>query len=384
MNEHIKPFLTYLYSFTFIPVYYYYKNKLAFSLPASGITYAPLDKYIHTFLSSDHTISYQLTDFGGLYGYIKDKKQNGFYIIGPISSVKYDNSALFSIRQEYSVPKSDQEQLQQFFYQIPQMNHNEFMALLSFISYSANLENHIPYELTASSIPAFEDDVQKKYTNLQYINKESSYENNSLQIEDLLYGFIEAGDEPGLKQFFTSSYKIDSGIIANSPLRNQKNIMIVSVALCCRAAIRGGLPSDLAFHMSDAYIQLLENQSSIEAILSLGSKMLADFTHRVSENSANTNGDPIIQKAIKFIQHNTNQHITVSDIAKHVNLSRGYLSTLFKKELDFDISAFIKRCKLEEGRELLLIPTKVFPRLAPIYAFPVRAIFRTALKTNIK
>ncbi|MBS4534550.1 response regulator [Clostridium sp. D2Q-14] len=58
-------------------------------------------------------------------------------------------------------------------------------------------------------------------------------------------------------------------------------------------------------------------------------------------------------KAIKYIQDNFQNSITLTDVANHVNLSTSYLSKLFKKELQMKFSVFLTNCKMERARELL-------------------------------
>ncbi len=383
MNEQLKQFLTFLYGFTFVPVYLYQDRRLAFSLPASAVSYAPTPAILQPFLDSPHVISFYLTDFGILYGCVKDEAHNSFCIVGPCPDMKYDKASLFSIHKGLGIGEEEREGFQKFLDNIPLKNHSEYLAFLRFLGYSLTLSVHTAHDLKATSdIP--ENDARKKYVSLQYYAKEFLAENNSLEIENQMLSIIENGDEEGLKQFIQSSYKVTSGTIAGSSLRNYKNIMIVSATLVCRAAIRGGMAPELAFHLSDSYIQTIESQNSIGGIDTLSLQMLQDFTHRVARAKETLNQDPILQKAIRYIQRNTNLPIQVGDVADHVGLSRGYLSTLFKKELGFDISHFVKRCKLEEARDLLRHSDKSLSHISSYLCFSSQSHFQNSFKKQYK
>lgn len=61
-----------------------------------------------------------------------------------------------------------------------------------------------------------------------------------------------------------------------------------------------------------------------------------------------------ISKAIQYIKHNYDQNISLQDVAEHVNLSFGYLSNLFKKELDITFVEYLTQYRIERAKELLL------------------------------
>lgn len=88
----------------------------------------------------------------------------------------------------------------------------------------------------------------------------------------------------------------------------------------------------------------------------------------------------VFQKAIRYIQQNTNLHLTVSDVAEYVGFSRAYFSTAFKKELGFSVASFIVRCKLEEGKRLLCYTDKSIPLISSYLCFSSQSHFQTAFK----
>lgn len=66
-----------------------------------------------------------------------------------------------------------------------------------------------------------------------------------------------------------------------------------------------------------------------------------------------SNENEIVEKALRYIQDNIYSKITVSLVAKHVNVSTTYLATLFKKCLATSPSKHISRIKLEESKVLI-------------------------------
>ena len=53
---------------------------------------------------------------------------------------------------------------------------------------------------------------------------------------------------------------------------------------------------------------------------------------------------------MNFIRSHTNENISVSDVADHINRSDSYTMKHFKEELGINMGAYIIRCKLEEAK----------------------------------
>ena len=102
------------------------------------------------------------------------------------------------------------------------------------------------------------------------------------------------------------------------------------------------------------------------------------FAEKVANSKTPVSTDGCIQKAIRYIQQNTNQHLTVGDVAAHVGFSKSYFSAYLKKTLS--VSAFILRCKLEEGRELLQYTNKSISTISTFLCFSSQSHFQTAFK----
>lgn len=61
-----------------------------------------------------------------------------------------------------------------------------------------------------------------------------------------------------------------------------------------------------------------------------------------------------ITKAIQYIKQHHTQNISLQQVAEHVNLSFGYLSNLFKKELQITFIDYLNRYRVERAKELLV------------------------------
>lgn len=144
------------------------------------------------------------------------------------------------------------------------------------------------------------------------------------------------------------------GILAkNNPMRSLKNLLITSATLLTRAAIDGGMDTEIAYTLSDSYIQLIEEFNTVNDLNNLRITMSCDFADRVS-NLKYINYPKTITHCISYIHKNIYNSISLESICNHLNFNSSYISRYFRKEVGVTISEFILKEKVEEAKRLLL------------------------------
>lgn len=143
-----------------------------------------------------------------------------------------------------------------------------------------------------------------------------------------------------------------AGRVSTDDLRNQKNMFISAITLFTRAAMDGGLPEELAYAMSDSYIQNGESCRSFEEIDRLYHRAFSEFTHGVAEYQHLHHG-PKIEHAFHYITIHLHEKITLDQVAEAVSLSPCYLSRLFLKETGMSIVDFIQKERVDAAKHML-------------------------------
>lgn len=114
-----------------------------------------------------------------------------------------------------------------------------------------------------------EKEIRKYYSELIFENREYGKTHNPYDQEIREFTSIENGDLEQLKRSHEEDYPGEIGTLAKDPLRHTKNLAIVNITLASRAAIRGGLLSEISFSLSDSYIQKIEACEDIPTIIHL-------------------------------------------------------------------------------------------------------------------
>ena len=379
--QDIKDFCRLNYLDSGIPVYIYRNNTLLQAFPEQSACTYPPKHYIEEFAEMTDDIAHLSTPYGAYFVAVKPKDQTELCVVlGPANYITFTDADFHTMYADYVVVQEDRKDFKHFFQLIPPIALSGLLAKAAVFNYFLNHEMRTHFDLLDSERTIVPYEHTEKQTEDFYQQKEDFQHNNSFEIESMILHFVESGDVDGLKNMTLQSSVIHSGTIAPNQLRQTKNIHIIMTALATRRAISSGVDADEAFQMSDLYIQTAENLNDPSAVQNLNLQMLLAFAQKVKDKLIPKTSDEALQRAIQYVLQNINCPITAAEVADHVGFSRSYFSTYFKEQLGFTLSAFILRCKLEEGKHLLQFTDKPLSVISNYLCFSSQSHFQTAFK----
>lgn len=379
--QDIKDFCQLNYLDSGIPVYIYRNNTLLQAFPEQSACTYPPKHYIEEFAEMTDDIAHLSTPYGAYFVAVKPKDQTELCVVlGPANYIPFTDADFHTMYADYVVVQEDRKDFKHFFQLIPPIALSGLLAKAAVFNYFLNHEMRTHFDLLDSERTIVPYEHTEKQTEDFYQQKEDFQHNNSFEIESMILHFVESGDVDDLKNMTLQSSVIHSGTIAPNQLRQTKNIHIIMTALATRRAISSGVDADEAFQMSDLYIQTAENLNDPSAVQNLNLQMLLAFAQKVKDKLIPKTSDEALQRAIQYVLQNINCPITAAEVADHVGFSRSYFSTYFKEQLGFTLSAFILRCKLEEGKHLLQFTDKPLSVISNYLCFSSQSHFQTAFK----
>lgn len=208
-------------------------------------------------------------------------------------------------------------------------------------------------------------------------------EHNTYDIEQFLLRIVRKGDTAALREWFAAAPAIRGGVVAREPLRQRKNLFIVTATLASRAAIQGGMQVGDAFTLSDFYIQQCELLMSPEGITNLQYRMLLDYTERVERLLHGKTPSKLTVDVANYVQHHLSDAIKTEDLAKALYMSRPYLSKKFKEDTGENITDFILKEKTEEAKRLLRYSDKSLTAIGSYLGFSSASHFSRVFRTYV-
>lgn len=308
------------------------------------------------FFTSRKDISFEcpvIMSFNGRFLYVLVPGEKYQFIIGP---ARFSEEVY--LRWKTEVQKVDEAWLET----VPACGFKELAAdvLLAFNICREELLDESGL-LTANCIrQETDDELRAHFSELVFENREHGRRHNPYDQEFRECASIEQGDLEQLKTAIKEDYLGEYGTLAKNPIRHTRNLGIVVVTLASRAAIRGGLPYEIAYTLSDSIIQKLEECSDIPTLFHIfrsAEFQYAQMVKDLNEQKAGMVGkdkNPHINRCKDYIFSHLHDKICVQDIADELGLNANYLSELFHQCEKISLTDFIRREKMNLVKNLLI------------------------------
>ncbi|WP_278883876.1 AraC family transcriptional regulator [[Ruminococcus] torques] len=209
----------------------------------------------------------------------------------------------------------------------------------------------------------------------EFLNRENNKRHHKYDEEMLQYDLLKAGDINGLRrsmQMWTSALP---GHLCDDVLRNYKYMFVASITLVTRFAIEGGMDDEMAYNISDLYIQKMDKCTTKKELDTIYEDMWIFFTNKMSEiHKFNIYSKPIL-KCIDYIHNRLHEQLTIKELADLVNLNPNYLSALFKRETGQSITEYIRNMRLDAAKNMLKYSDISYAEIASILNFSSQSHF---------
>lgn len=101
--------------------------------------------------------------------------------------------------------------------------------------------------------------------------------------------------------------------------------------------------------------------------------LFLQFLHHIYEDiklsSINYSSRRKVEEAIKYIKENIGNKLSVSMVARKVNLSSDYLAKIFKSHTGYTPIGFINKCRIDKAKEMLAKENKKIKEIAGVLGF---------------
>jgi len=135
------------------------------------------------------------------------------------------------------------------------------------------------------------------------------------------------------------------------PVRNAKNYGIIMNTLLRKAAERGGVHPVYLDKISSEFAAKIELFTSVEQGNRLMTEMFNSYCQLVREQSSFYS--PLVKSAVTVIDTDPAAELSLSSLAKQLNVSSVYLSTIFKRETGKTITEYINDKRISYAKHLL-------------------------------
>lgn len=292
------------------------------------------------------------------------KAKGSYYMIGPMSLELLGRVELYQFNKKYGISEEAQKRLKHF-------HLSEVLDIAELLGNLLVNKEYTDNELIYSN--DFAEDTKAKAEQEQIVfelkeDEEELFHHTYLEERKLLDSVRNGQVENALR--YSRNMDIELGKLSKKEFNHWKNVAVVAITLCTRAAIEGGVSPSIAYRLSDFYIQKSDECSDLVQIIEYRNRAVEELTGRVLKRQQSIGRSNYIEQCKDYVGKHYREKIYLSDIAQTMGLSETYLSRLFKKETNIRLQDYIVEIRLEHAANLLKYSNESISNVAEYVNFP--------------
>lgn len=154
---------------------------------------------------------------------------------------------------------------------------------------------------------------------------------------------------PAVESFFNAISRIGEKF-GNA---GKEQVLRLITALVCsvyHVCVERGIDTGLIF---GAELSILDELSRVETIAELKQRVTECLANILTLSPAHKNSWKVVNKALEYIREHFQEDLSLESLARQVFVSPGYLSTLFKKELQKNFTDCLHEVRIDQAKECL-------------------------------
>lgn len=305
------------------------------------------------------------------------RAEGGFLMMGPMPHQRLSTSRRKQMFRHYGIDEEGVRILRIF--TLPEIR--DMILLTNTVLENASLENE---ELLQLNRIISHDQRQVHREQVRQVLKEEEENDDdairhSYREEQMLMQAIREGRAADAVRL-AESMDDDSGRLSGDYLRHRRNLAIIGIALCARAAIDGGVSPETAYRLSGYYINKCDATQDPAHILHHRNRAIEELTGRVAEKLNRPRTSGYVERCRDYVRKHYREKIYLEDVAASLGLSPTYLSRLFKKETGGCLQDFVNEERIFRAANLLLYSELSLPEIANYVGFPNQSYFGKIFK----
>lgn len=300
---------------------------------------------------------YTLTNWKSCYTYflLPELQPEAILIIGPYLTEHMSVSEILEQAELQQVDTKYHKALQDYFSALPILPKSSHLHLLldaffdriwGISSYTAETVYDNRQAETAAVLPGITiSDEENALISAAIMEERYAHENGLIEA-------VRQGQTRRVDSFLSRITAKDFEQRVADPLRNLKNYCIITNTLLRKAAEQGGVHPIYIDRVSSDFALKIEQLSSPAAGPALIGEMAQSYCRLVRKHATKGYSSPI-QKAIILIEGNLSGDLSLTRLARELNVNSSYLSALFKKETGSTVTDYIVNRRISHAKHLL-------------------------------
>ena len=302
---------------------------------------------------------------------------DGFLYMGPMCSEKFNALRLRQLYESFGISADGARHLPVF----TLAEIRNMILLTNSVLKNGNLENEELMHLN-QIISHGEKNVYTEQTRFvlkeEAENDDAAFRHSYHEERLLMQAIREGRTEDAIR--LAEDMDRDSGRLSHAEISHWRNLAIIGISLCTRAAIEAGLPPEEGYRLSGYYIQKCDSAQDAAHLLHYRNRAIEELTVRVKQKLEKPRSSSHVERAKDYVRKHYREKIYLDEVAESVGISPTHLSKLFKKETGQCLQDYINEERVFRAANLLMYSELSLMEIAEYVHFPSQSYFGKIFK----
>ena len=286
------------------------------------------------------------------------KNASGYLSIGPFTDVRKGREDILLIMRSSSLPVQLLSDLTYYYDSIPVIQNTDALECLVLCLASGLFQQ----EYHLARLPEYDTIFPDGSFSLRETAEDPQIAVASIEerysVENELLAAIGAGDYDRAHAVYQKFINYHISPRTENPLRNQQHLAVILNTLCRKTAETSGVHPLYIDDLSSKFAIAINKSVSLKDVNSLVNDMIHKYCILV-KNYAMKGYSAVTKEIISYIDFHYTDDLNLSFFAEMFNLTKTYLSSLFKKETGTSLTDFIHQVRMRKA--IILINSSALP-----------------------
>ena len=278
----------------------------------------------------------------------EDKGYAGMVVVGPFLNERVTDHMIWNVIKDNNLENNWLKPLETYYKSLPLLA-NSYLAIGDLLVNSV-IHPHVKAQIISSknSGEQYRLDVEPEDYDQSGIEIKQRYD-----AEKKLLHFIEKGDKENAMKAMLDHHIGDFLYrVPGNPLRARKNITFSGNTMYRIAAGNGGVEPQYLHAISEKFALKIESAVTMSELNNIDVSMIDEYCEAV-KNFAINGYNPVVKKALMYINLHFNESINLQTVADVIGFNRTYLAKKFKSEMNLSVVDYIQRKRIDEAKFLI-------------------------------
>ncbi|MCR5785262.1 MAG: AraC family transcriptional regulator [Eubacterium sp.] len=203
---------------------------------------------------------------------------------------------------------------------------------------------------------------------------------HTFQDETELLSAVENGDKDTVHEFLEKGFIQTFRRTSPDMMTHYRNVAISSIALASRAAIKGGVPPQMAYDFANTMTKQVDKIPSLSQMYAWICSVFNKYTQMVIDEKDTEVPNGITDQCRQYVIAHYKEKISVKDIADYIGKSPNYVSKVFKESTGMSLTDYINNEKINAAKNILKYSDLDVSAVSNFLSFSSQAYFGKVFK----